>query len=184
MSDRFVIIIVSLLTLAAMCGLFLMAVVWVPSRIDKLDERLSRIDQLGARLDRIQVQIDKLGVLEERLSSTAEAIAPLARVDRTLDGITQKLDKSVVPGVNDLKGRVASRSDVDRLAAEIAKVAKQTQPRDDAALKNLGKDVAALKAQLDGVRKSLGGIQSIGKDVKALSLEIQKLQALVKKPSP
>ena len=68
--------------------------------------------------------------------------------------------------------------------AEVKKIADQTKPAADPAMKELSANVAALRSELAAIQKSLSTVAGIGKDVKTLSLEVQKIQALVKKPSP
>ena len=184
MGDRFVVIIVSLLTLIVMCGLLLAALVWVPERIDQLEKRLDRLDELSAQVSAMHDQLSDLDKLEKKLSETALAAAPLGRIDSSLDEVNKKLNEVLVPAVNDIKGRMAARSDVDRVVAKMNQITQQVAAaaKTDPKLTKLAASVAELKQLVEATRKKLDTTsRSVTKDLKALHLELQKIKELMKR---
>ena len=184
MGDRFVVIIVSLLTLIVMCGLLLAALVWVPERIDQLEKRLDRLEELSAQVSVMHDQLSDLDKLEKKLSETALAAAPLGRIDSSLDEVNKKLNEVVVPAVNDIKGRVAARSDMDRVVAKINQISQQlaSAPKTDPQLTKLAASVNELKQLVEATRKKLDTTsRDLVKDVKALHLELQKMEVLIQR---
>jgi len=184
MGDRFVVIIVSFLTLIVMCGLLLAALVWVPERIDQLEKRLDRLEELSAQVSVMHDQLSDLDKLEKKLSETALAAAPLGRIDSSLDEVNKKLNEVVVPAVNDIKGRVAARSDMDRVVAKINQISQQlaSAPKTDPQLTKLAASVNELKQLVEATRKKLDTTsRDLVKDVKALHLELQKMEVLIQR---
>ena len=184
MGDRFVVIIVSLLTLIVMCGLLLAALVWVPERIDQLEKRLDRLEELSAQVSVMHDQLSDLDKLEKKLSETALAAAPLGRIDSSLDEVNKKLNEVLVPAVNDIKGRMAARSDVDRVVAKMNQITQQVAAaaKTDPKLTKLAASVAELKQLVEATRKKLDTTsRSVTKDLKALHLELQKIKELMKR---
>ena len=184
MGDRFVVIIVSLLTLIVMCGLLLAALVWVPERIDQLEKRLDRLEELSAQVSVMHDQLSDLDKLEKKLSETALAAAPLGRIDSSLDEVNKKLNEVVVPAVNDIKGRVAARSDMDRVVAKINQISQQlaSAPKTEPKLTKLAASVNELKQLVEATRKKLDTTsRDLTKDVKALHLELQKMEVLIQR---
>lgn len=187
MTERFVVIAVTLLTLIVMCGLLLAAIAWVPGRIDRLEKRLDQLEEVSTKVTVMHNQIGELDRLEEKLSEATQAAAPLARIDSSLDETIKKLDQTVVPVLNDLKGRVATRNDVKALGGKINQIHQKLSaaPASDPAVKKLAAQLAELKRLLEATHKKLNDTsRDIGKDVKLMHLEIQKLEALVKQGAP
>lgn len=184
MTSRLALIVVSLLTLMVMCGLLLTAIVWVPTRINRLEERLDQLEELSARISVMHNQLSDLDRLEKKLADTALAAAPLARIDSSVDDVNKKLNQVVVPAVNDIKGRITSRSDLDSLVAGINQISRKLAAGSgsgDPELKKLADAVAELKGLMEATHKKLDTTsRKLTRDVKALHLELQKMEAIMK----
>jgi len=183
MSDRFVVIAVSLLTLLVMCGLLLVAMVWTPARIQRLDKRLDKLEELSAAVSVMHGQLDDLGKLEKKLSETALASAPLARIDVSLDEANQKIG-DLAKTVGSLKGKMAARSDIDRLAGQVNQINQKLSAttKAETELKKLGGTLDDLKRTVDAMRMAQDKtLRDLTKDVKQLHLELQKVQAFMKR---
>jgi hypothetical protein len=187
MSDRFVVMAVSLLTLLVMCGLLLAALVWVPGRIDRLEKRLDRLEELNTRISILHGLLGDLDKLQKNPSGETQAAAPLARIDSAIDEMTKTLNQSVVPGLNDVKGRMIARADIDRLVTLLNQISQKLGgvPQGDPDTKKIAKDLEEVKGLLDATRKSVdASSRDLAKDVKQLNLELQKLQAQLLKGAP
>jgi hypothetical protein len=184
MTDRFVVIIVSLLTLLVMCGLLLAALVWVPARIDRLENRLKALDDLNTNLSIMRGLLDDLGKVEKKLSETPQDTSPFARIDSSIDETSKVLNQTVVPGLNDIKGKMIARADIDRLTALLTQIGQKLDaaPQSDPDVKKIVKDIEDLKKLLDSTRNSVdASSKDVVKDVKLLNLELQKLNAQLQK---
>ena len=184
MSDRFVVIAVSLLTLLVMCGLLLAALVWVPSRIDRLEKRLDRLDELSAKLSTMHGILDDLEKLEKKLSETPQDTSPFARIDSSIDETSKVLKETVVPGLNDVKGKMIARADIDRLTALLTQIGQtlDAAPQSDPDAKKIAKDLEEMKKLLDSIRTSAdASSRDVANNVKQLNLELQKLTAQLQK---
>jgi len=180
MSDRFVVIVVSLLTLIAMCGLLVAALMWAPARIDRLEKRLDRIEELSTKLSVMQGLLGNLDKLEKKLSETTPDATPLARIDGSVDEISKILNQSVVPSLNDVKGRMTARADIERLATLLNQMNQKlgAAPETNPDIRKIARDLEEVKGLLDATRKSIdASSRELGRDVKQLSLELQKLQS-------
>ena len=183
MSDRFVVIAVSLLTLLVMCGLLLVAMVWTPARIERLDKRLDKLEELSAAISVMHHQLDDLGKLEKKLSETALASAPLARIDVSLDEANRKIGE-LAKTVGSLKGKMAARSDIDRLAGQVNQINQKLSgtTKAEAELKKLTQKLDDLRRTVDAMRMAQDKtLRDITKDVKQLHLELQKVQAFIRR---
>lgn len=163
-----------------MGALLVVAVQWVPAQIRNLDGRLSRIEDIETRLAVLQDKLAGLEKLEKKLDEAASARAPLAHIDDLVTEITQKLNTVVVPAVNDLKDRAASKSDVDKIAAQVSQLSRDVEKKSPDVEKKVA-DVAAavgeLKDLIEATRKLVESTtRDIAKDVKQLHLELMKLQ--------
>jgi Tfp pilus assembly protein PilN len=184
MSDRFVVIAVTLLTLLVMCGLLLAALVWVPSRIDRLEKRLDGLEDLSAKISILHGLLDDLGKIEKKISETPQDTSPLARIDSSIDETSKLLKETVVPGLNDVKGKMIARADIDRLTALLAQIGQKLDaaPQSDPDTKKIVKDVEEMKGLLDSIRKSVdASSRDVARDLKQLNLELQKLTAQLQK---
>jgi Na+-transporting NADH:ubiquinone oxidoreductase subunit NqrC len=190
MSDRAVTAVVSLLALIVMCGLLVAAVVWVPARIDRLDKRLDRLEDLSARVSVMHDRLGDLDKLEKKLGETTLAAAPLGRIDASVDEVVRKLNEVVVPAINEIKGGAFARADLSRITAQLTQISQtlSAAPKSDADLKKLTAQLSEIRELLEGTRKALDArTVDIGKDVKEMNLQIQKLEALINRgasPSP
>jgi len=183
MSDRFVVIAVSLLTLLVMCGLLLVAMLWTPARIERLDERLDKLEELSAAVSVMHDQLDDLDKLEKKLSETALASAPLARIDVSLDEANLKI-RELAKTVSDLKGQAAVRSDIDRLAGQVNQINQKLSAttKAETELKKLGETLDEVKRTVEAMRMAQDKtLRDLTKDVKQLHLELQKVQAFMKR---
>jgi len=184
MTDRFVVIAVSLLTLLVMCGLLLAALVWVPSRLDRLEKRLDRLEDINAKISVMQTLVDDLEKSVKKVSETPQDTSSLARIDSSIDDAAKVLKETVVPGLNDVKGKMIARADIDRLSALLTQIGQKLDaaPQSDPDAKKIAKDIEDMKGLLDAVRKSVdASSRDVAKDVKQLNLEFQKLAAQLQK---
>lgn len=184
MGNRFVVVIISLLTFIVMCGLLLAAIMWVPERIDRLDKRLDRLEELSAQVSVMHNQLSDLDKLEKKLGETALAAAPLGRIDASVDEVNKKLNEVVVPAVADIKGRLIARTDIDRVAKQLNEISgKLAEPRkSDPELKKLADAVAETKRLVESMQKKHDTTsRALTKDVKSLQLGLQKLEALIQR---
>lgn len=184
MTDRWVVIIVSLLTLTVMCGLLVAAVAWVPARLDRLDERIKSIESFDEKL---QVMYNKLAELEDIRKRLGEvrgdsSAAPLARIDKQVDEITVKVNE-IVSKVNRISS-LAAKEDVDRLAGKISQLENKVSaaPKSDPQVKKLAADVEKLKTLVQATEKSVNKkVDDVTREIKRLNLQMQKLEALIKR---
>jgi chromosome segregation ATPase len=188
MSDRTVIIIVSVLTLVVMCGILYLGAMWVPGRLDEIESRLDEVEAVGPA---VKVLNDKqLEALEEIRSKVgrpqaerAETSAPLTRIDARVDEIYEHL-KTITARVNEMSTNAATRNDVDKLSRSLAELEKKltSKPGASPELKKLAGELAALRGEIKSSQTDVErDIEAVNKDLKQISLELQKLQALVKR---
>ncbi len=179
MSDRAVVIIVSLLLLIVMCALLVAALSWVPSQIRRLDERLARLETIETRLALLQEKLASFDKIEQKLGDTAAVAAPLTRIDGSVAEITTKLNQVVVPGVNDLKDRMPSKSDLDRVSGQVSQMEQKllaAPAKADPDVAKLAKDVSDLRELVGAMRQQMDtATRDIARDVKQLHLEIMKV---------
>ncbi len=183
MTDRFVVIAVTLLALIVMCALLLVAIVWVPAQINRLNTRLDQVEELSAKVSLMNDRLGELDKLEKRLGETTLAAAPLGRIDSSLDDVSRKLNDVVVPGVNDLKERAATRSDIDRIAGLVNQLSTKlaASSKDDPEFKKLAQAVEEIRSQVEATRKALDtSSRDLSADVKRIQLEFQRLENLLK----
>jgi Tfp pilus assembly protein PilN len=167
-----------------MCGLLLAGMVWVPARIDRLEKRLDRLEELSTKLSVMQGLLGDLDKLEKKLSETTQAAAPLARMDSSIDEIAKVLNQAVVPGLNDVKGRMIARTDIDRLTTLLNQINQKLggAPQTDPETRKIARDLEEVKSLLDATRKSIEtSSRDLARDVKQLNLELQKLEAQLQK---
>jgi len=169
-----------------MCGLLLVGIAWVPGRIDRLEARLDRVEDLSAQVSVMHSKLSDLDKLEKKLSETALDAAPLGRIDSSVDEVAKKLNQVMVPAINDIKGRIVSRSDLNSLLSKIDQMSRRLAEasKADPEMKKLAKGLQELKRSVEESRKTFEAtsrsVNSISKDVKSLHLELQKLEALIK----
>jgi len=185
MGDRFVVIVVSLLTLIVICGLTVMAVRWLPSRIAALDERMQRIEDQRASLEVIH---NKLAHIENLRTAPAEAkdasndAAALARIDGRVDELSTRM-AVVVTETNKIQ-KLPQKSDLNALESKVNALSAKlsAMPKSDPALARLSGEVAKLKASVAAAEKALEKkIDETQRELKRINLLIQKLDAQIKK---
>lgn len=184
MKDRWVVMIVSLLTLIVMCALLVAAARWVPGQIDRLDQRIEHIEKFDATLQVMHNKLSEFDDLRRQLSAVRgnDTAAPLARIDKQVDELTVKMNQ-VVTGVNKIK-TLAGKADVDRIAARINQIETRISatPKSDPELKRLTAEVKALKTLAQSNRKALEKkVDDVKGEIKRMNLQIQKLEIQIKR---
>jgi len=178
MSDRTVIIVVSVLLLAVMCALLLVVLVWVPSRTQRIEGRLDRLEDISAQVMSLHDRFVDLDRLEKKLGDTSTLAAPLTRIDGTVDEIRNNV-KEVAPAVRELKERMTVKSDLDKLAGQISQLEQKllaAGAKSDPETAKLAKQISDVHDQVEALRKLVdSSLRDMAKDIKQLNLEIQKL---------
>ena len=185
MGDRFVVIVVSLLTLIVMCGLTVLAVWWLPGSVAELDDRMQRIEEQRASLEVIYNKLERIESIRttpgeaERSSTDAAA---LARIDARVDELSTRM-KVVLTETNKIQ-KLPQKADLNGLESKLnALSAKLATPsKSDPELKRLSGEVARLKSSVLAAEKTLGKkVDDLESKLKRIDLLIQKLDAQIKK---
>jgi len=185
MLDRWVVIVVSLLTLTAMCALLYAATVWIPDRVEALEESLDRIEAQKAAIDVMYNELKHLDEIREKLAEAARTgtdTAALARIDAGIDDLSTKMKKTLTE-VNRIGG-LPQKDDLKKVSGEIsalsAKVAGAS--KSDPELRKLAGELGKLKTDVKAAQSVLGKkVDALKGELKSINLMIQKLDAQIKR---
>ena len=196
---------VNLLTFLLVIGLFVAEAPgfwWFEKRFETLENRLVELERLDPKLERLGTELkgglSGLHDLAERMDALQKATAPLARVDRSLDLLAEKVGGEIAPAVARISQLAAGVANAEAqlkalseaLAATQQKIAEQgnvtvgTLKRQqqewftklDARLKAVSEAQGKLSSGLAGIQTRLKEVSDAQGKLSGLTTDIKTLR--------
>ena len=166
---------------------------WSEKRFTSLDERLSELEPLGRQLDRlsreVKGELSKLEDIQKAIAGVQKSTAPLVRVDRSVDLLTDKVGKDIAPSVARISelttGMASTHTQVRALSDALSKAQKELAEQTKTLLATHRTETAqALKTQQEAMASELKKLDErlkvLSESEAGLGTELTKLSTQLK----
>ena len=173
---------------------------WFEKRFVSLEDRLMELERLGPRMKQmsrdLKSELSCVSELREAISATQKSLAPLVRVDRSLDLLSGKIGKDIAPATARIPKIASSIADVQTKLKALSTALSATQKNLNARIKTsqtetvkvltdqtklltskLESKVSKLEPRLAAISETQKKLADFNKEFKSLS---DKLNALTK----
>lgn len=200
-----VVTVVLLLVLLVTAGL---TAWWSDTRVQKLEERMTEMELLTPKLDAFRQKVEKdlsrVQDIQEAVATLQKTVAPMAKIDRSLDALSEKVGKDIGPEmakISDILANLAGastqlknvsdtlttmRQQMDKQGTDTAEtltgqskslqaLATELKAISDAQT-GLLTEVTKLAEQLKSISEAQGALAGTVEEVKTLTAQVDELQ--------
>lgn len=208
MGERPVLAVVTLGMLLVLLVAVALSTWWTDQRLQRLEERLTETERLGPKIEGFKQEVEKdltkVGEIADALTTLQKTVAPLAKMDRSLDALSEKMGKDVAPEVakiSDILTNLATTSSQVKGVSEALATMRQQMDKIDkqgtdntatltemnknlqAAIKevsdaqaDLVAEVAKLETEFKSLGEPQGALSETSDQVKALGIQLNEVQ--------
>ena len=146
---------------------------WSDRRLQVLEDRLTEVERLGPKVDGFRQEVEKdlsrVKEIQEGIAALEKGVAPLAKLDKSMDALTEQMGKDVAPEVAKISdivtGLASTSSQLKAVAEAVATTRTQIADKLDkqgtetaAELANEAKGLAAVAKELQGLTEAQTGV--------------------------
>ena len=155
---------------------------WSDRRLQVLEERMTELELLTPKLEAFKQEVGKdlarVRGIEEAIGTVQKTLGPLAKMDRSMDALSEKVGKEVAPQVEQMTKVVSDLQTANtQLRGEMAALQQQLSERMD---KQGTVTNEALVGQAKTLQSLATGLQQLSETQTGLLTEITKLEGHLK----